>query len=282
MRVPSFAAVAFVALTLPGAALAQGTPPATPPSGSAPSAAATRLNVPRTFQPRVRDSAFALSGAYREIGRAENAGASGHYVDAARSHYRSALARHDRNDDAGAAAEARLASDLARVAVDERPRNASGPKDVPAPPTPRPMQARGSGMTAMSGGGAWRGMDGAGGPGGPGRMPMMRVAGGRGFGMHGGHGFDAARLAAIMKVETGAEARQLAQNAVDANSAAQRAALAGNVEEAARQTRISGDLVAAVRDLAALNHPDQMRSQMPTIQMRVFGDGMPMPMTLPQ
>ncbi len=281
MRVPSFAAVAFVALTLPGAALAQGTPPATPPSAGAPSAAATRLNVPRTFQPRVRDSAFALSGAYREIGRAENAGASGHYVDAARSHYRSALARHDRNDDAGAAAEARLASDLARVALDERPRNASGPKDVPAPPTPRPMQARGSGMTIMSGG-AWRGMDGAGGPGGPGRMPMMRIAGGRGFGMHGGHGFDAARLAAIMKVETGAEARQLAQNAVDANSAAQRAALAGNVEEAARQTRISGDLVEAVHDLAALNHPDQMRSQMPMIQMRVFGDEMPTPMTLPQ
>ena len=260
MRVGSFvAAVAFVALMLPAAALAQGTP-------------------------RVLDSAFALSGAYREIGRAETAGASGHYVDAARSHYRSALARHDRNDDAGAAAEARLASDLARVALDERPRNASGPKDVPAPPTPRPMQARGSGMTIVSGG-AWRGMDGAGGPGGPGgpgRMPMMRIAGGRGFGMHGGHGFDAARLASIMKVETGAEARQLAQNAVDANSAAQRAALAGNVEEAARQTRISGDLVEAVHDLAALNHPDQMRAQMPAIQMRVLGDGMPMPMTPPQ
>jgi hypothetical protein len=278
MRVGSFVAVALVALTLPGAALAQGTPPANPPPNGPPPAAGTRLNVPRTFQPRVRDSAFALSGAYREIGRAENAGASGHYVDAARGHYRSALARHDRNDDAGAAAEARLASDLARVAVDERPRNASGPKDVPAPPTPRPMQGRGSGMTVM-GDGAWRGMDGAGGPG---RMPMMRIAGGRGFGMHGGRGFDATRLAAIMKIETGPEARQLAQNAVDANSAAQRAALAGNVEEAARQTRISGDLIEAVHDLAALNHPEQMRAQMPAIQFRTFGDGMPMPMTLPQ
>jgi hypothetical protein len=125
----------------------------------------------------------------------------------------------------------------------------------------------------MGGGGEWRRM--SAGPSGPGAMPMIRIGEGAGFGMRRGGGFDATRLAEILKIETGPEARQLAQNAVDANSAAQRAALAGNVEEAARQTRISGDLAAAVHDLAALNHPDLVHAQ---IEMRVF-DRMPMPMT---
>src|ERR1700736_5051555 len=106
MRIESLAAVAVLALTVPGSALAQTAP--APPAVQA---------VPR----RVPDSAFALGAADREIGRAEQGAATGHYIDAARTHYRSALARHDRSDDAGAGAEARLASDLARVAVDERP-----------------------------------------------------------------------------------------------------------------------------------------------------------------
>lgn len=239
MRVGSFVAVALVALSLPGAALAQRTPPA----GAA------------TARTRTMDSSFALRMAYGAIGRAENSGATGHYIDAARTHYRSAIARHDRNDDRGASQEARLASDLARVAVDERPANAqTGPKDVPAPPTPRPSQNAGRDGATIPGG--WRRMPGAeGGPPGFGGM-RVRVMDGPRFGMRGGRGFDATRLAEILKVETGPEARQLAQNAVDANAAAQRAALGGNVGEAARQTRISGDLAAAVHDLAALNHPE--------------------------
>jgi hypothetical protein len=273
MRVGSFV-VALVALSLPGAALAQGTPPANPPAGAPPGTAPQTLRVPAMFRARVMDSAFALGMAYREIGRAENAGATGHYIDAARTHYRSAIARHGRNDDAGASAEARLASDLARVALDERPANArTGPKDIPAPPTPRPSQARGrDGATVIGGGGEWRGMPG-GGPPGFGAM-RVRVMDGGGFGMRRGGGFDATRLAEILNVENSPEARQLAQNAVDANSAAQRAALAGNVDEAARQSRISGDLATAVHDLAALNHPELGRSPMP---MRIMENFMPMP-----
>jgi alcohol dehydrogenase class IV len=82
------------------------------------------------------------------------------------------------------------------------------------------------------------------------------------------HGrFDAVGMAELLKVETGAEAHALAQNAVDANAAAQKAALAGNVAEASRQTRISDDLAAAVHDLAVLNHPELGNR----IQMRVLG-----------
>ena len=200
------------------------------------------------------DSAFALGAAYRDIGRAENAGATGHYIDASRTHYRSALDRRGRNDETGASAEARLASDLARVALDERPADApTGPKDVPAPPTPRPGPGG-------PGGGAYampmitiNRTDGPMGPG-PDHLPMIGMMGDAMRTHHGG--FDATGLAELLKVETGAEAHALAQNAVDANSAAQKAALAGNVAEASRQSRISGDLAAAVHDLAVLNHPE--------------------------
>lgn len=259
MRFGSFAALTVLALAVPGAVLAQSAPPG--PAAPAPAAPGAPQALPR----RTADSAFSLGGAYREIGRAEQVGATGHYIDAARSHYRSAIARHDRNDDAGASAEARLASDLARVAIDERPANApTGPRDVPAPPTPRP----GNGRTIV--------IDGAPMPGGIARVPgdgpaalehgaMLRVMDGVGF-HFGGRGFDVTHLAEVLKVETGAEARQLAQNAVDANAAAQKAALAGNVAEASRQARIANDLATAVQDLAALNHPEMRR---PTFQMRV-------------
>jgi hypothetical protein len=238
MRVKSFLLVAALAALSASPALAQN---AAPPG-----------NAPPAVRPPAMDAAYPLGTAYRDIGRAEQAGATGHYIDAARSHYRAGIDRYGRNDDAGAAAEARAASDLARVALDERPApDRSGPKDVPAPPSPRPMP-----------GGSHDG-------GAPGAMVHVRSAmpriegmpffsfGGDGalMGMRRG-GYDATRLAEILKVETGAEARQLAQGAVDANGAAQRAALAGNVSEAARQTRISDDLAAAVRDIAAINHPE--------------------------
>jgi TspB protein len=233
MRFGSFVAGAVMALALPGAAFAQAAPPANPQA------------MPR----RVVDSAFALGAAYRDIGRAENAGATGHYIDASRTHYRSAIDRRGRNDETGASAEARLASDLARVSIDERPANApTGPKDVPAPPTPRPVPGGppdGMPMIRINGGD---------GPMAPDHLPMIRMMGDA-MRMHHG-GFDATGLAEILKVETGAEAHALAQNAVDANSAAQKAALAGNVAEASRQSRISDDLAAAVHDLAVLNHPE--------------------------
>jgi hypothetical protein len=244
MRFASFVVVAVVALVLPGAALAQVTPPGNPQA------------LPR----RVMDSAYALGAAYREIGRAENAGATGHYIDAARTHYRSAIDRHNRNDDTGAAAEARFASDLARVAIDERPANApSGPKDVPAPPTPRPVSGGPpDGAPRMR-------VTGSDGPIAVERAPMLRI--GDMMRMHHG-GFDAVGMAELLKVETSAEARALAQSAVDANAAAQKAALAGNVAEASRQSRLSDDLAAAVHDLAVLNHPELGNR----IQMRVSGN----------
>jgi hypothetical protein len=245
MRFASFVVVAVVALVLPGAALAQVTPPANAQA------------LPR----RVMDSAYALGAAYREIGRAENAGATGHYIDAARTHYRSAIDRHNRNDDTGAAAEARFASDLARVAIDERPANApSGPKDVPAPPTPRPV----SGGPLPDGPPRMRVL-GSDGPIAVDRAPLLRI--GDMMRMHHG-GFDAVGMAELLKVETSAEARALAQNAVDANAAAQKAALAGDVAEASRQSRLSDDLAAAVHDLAVLNHPELGNR----IQLRASGN----------
>jgi hypothetical protein len=251
MRFASLTALAVAALAVPGAVLAQSSPPPTV----------------KVMPLRAPDSAFALGGAYREIGRAEQAGATGHYIDAARTHYRSALARHDRSDDAGAAAEARLASDLARVALDERPPNSSGPRDVPAPPTPRPGPGRRAGA---DGGppidGMWQHAMASDGPMMLEPGAMLRMIDGPGMRM--GHGFDATHLAEVLKVETSAEARQLAQNAVDANAAAQKAALAGNVAEASRQTRLSNDLAMTVHDLAVLNHPE-LRSTM--IELRTGG-----------
>lgn len=214
------------------------------------------------------EAIFPLNMAYHEIGRAEQAGASGHFIDAARVHYRGAIDRYGRNDVTGAGAEARLASDLARAALDERPRpKPAGPKDIPAPPTMAPRTTAMSGPGAM-GGRPMPGMDG----------PMMERMGGfgeLGFGGRRRHeGFDATRLAELLKIETGPEAHQIAQAAVDANGAAQRAALAGNVEEAARQTRVSADLVAAVHDLAVINHPELARRHAPG-PMRMLRSGAP-------
>lgn len=103
------------------------------------------------------------------------------------------------------------------------------------------------------------------GPMGPDHLDVMRMMDGM-MRMHRG-GFDATGLAELLKVETGPEAHALALNAVDANTAAQKAALAGNVAEASRQTRLSNDLAAAVHDLAVLNHPELGHR----IEMRVLG-----------
>ena len=217
---------------------------------------------------REPDAAFPLNFAYRLIGAAEQAGGTGRYLDAAKTHYRAAVDRYGRKDNAGASGEAHVAMDLARAALDSqaKPAEPPAPKDIPAPPSPAP----GNHALVVTRGGPL--------PGAPpnaafvGPAPMMPGGGvhayhlagpmmafGGGFGFRGGS--DATALAEILKVETGAEARSLAQAAVDANAAAQRAALAGNVDDAARQSRISRDLVDAVRDIAMLNHPELRRTQ---------------------
>ncbi len=251
----ALAAVAFVAAS--SAASAQNASPPKAPAAARPA----------------RDATFPLNMAYHEIGRAELAGATGHYIDAARTHYRAGLDKYARNDAAGAAGDALVATDLARAALDDRPRPAPVlPKDIPAPPTPAARAFHGAPGGMSRGGGPM--MGGSGMTGGPGMMDHGMMGRGMmdGDGMMGHHGFggmshhegfDAARLAALLKIETGAEAHQIAQAAVDANEAAQRAALAGNVEVAARQTRVSGDLAAAVRDLAIANHPELARRRAP-------------------
>jgi hypothetical protein len=241
--------------------------------------AAAPAPVPSAMMLRAVNAALPLNAAYREIGRAEQAGATGRFLEAARTHYRGAMDRNGKNDAAGAAAEARLASDLARVALDERPAPLPPtPRDLPPPPPlpsgpPQGMMIMRSGsdmpkmpMPAMPGPGM-PGMSGL-----PGMMEMhamMEEMHGPGGFAH-MHGFDATHLAELLKIETGAEAHQLAQAAVDANSAAQRAALAGNVAEARKQTRISGDLMAAVSSLVALNHPEMRRQPRIMFQQRDF------------
>ena len=251
MRTLILVAAGVIAACAPAAAQ---TPPGAPAGPPGPMNGPGTMRAPSML--RSANAALPLNMAYREIGRAEQAGATGHLVEAARMHYRGAMTRFGKNDATGAAAEARLASDLARAALDERP--------APTPPTPRDLPAPPA-LPSMPG---MQGMPGGPGPGMPGmsgmEMPQIRIMHGEGgamtgFAMHRGHGFDAMRLAEEMKIETGPEAKQLAQAAVDANAAAQRAALAGNVAEAGRQTRLSEDLMAAVSSLVALNHPERRR-----------------------
>jgi hypothetical protein len=67
--------------------------------------------------------------------------------------------------------------------------------------------------------------------------------------------FDATRLAADAKLAGTAEARELAQNALDADVARTHADFSGNQEEAMRQGRIASSLAMAVRSLALADHP---------------------------
>jgi hypothetical protein len=195
--------------------------------------------------------------AYRTIGIAESFGASGHYLDAARDHYRHALARLG-TDEAGAGAEARLAADLAHVALAEHPMPV--PRDLPAPPSPQPgAHAMGMGPGPQSHGPVVAG-DGPMGGGGPrpggwgGRGG--RGQGGRGHHGFGGHGVSIAEVGRLLKVENTPEAHALADAAFAADQAAERAAFAGDIAQSGRQHRLAGALGAAVRDLAMLDHPE--------------------------
>lgn len=237
-------------------------------------------------------AAFPLRMAYRTIGMAEARGAGGRYLDAARTHYRSALARFERSDQRAAASEAMAAGALARAAIDERP--PVTPRDLPTPP---PLPTPGAGapgrrfiMRAPAGapGGASGpqiagaapipGRPGAG-PGPGGRMhfaPRFRGRGhGFGRGRRRGHGrFDPAALARYAKLENTAEANDLARSALDADIARERALFAGNRDEATRQGRLARDLAAAVRALAMADHPPQFpRPRMMRRPLQVPGGG---------
>jgi hypothetical protein len=200
-------------------------------------------------------TAYALRGAYRAIGHAEAGGGGGPYLAAAKAHYRDALARNGRSDTRGAMAEARAASSLARasMALVAPP----VPHDIPAPPAP----PAGGGMM-----GAADRPDGAPMDGGPG--PMMGRGGPAGWGergarggMRGDRGGDGIenleKLAALANTD---EAKHLATDALNANMASERAAFAGNREEAMRQHRLAGALAGAVRALASLNMAPRQRS----------------------
>jgi hypothetical protein len=192
-------------------------------------------------------TAYALRGAYASIGHAEAGGGSGPYLDAAKAHYRDALARNGRSDTRGAMAEARAASSLARasLALVAPP----VPHDVPAPPAP----PAGGGMMGAADrpdgppmdGGHGPMMDGRGGPGGRGGMRE-----------HGDGIADLAKLASLANTD---EAKRFANDALNANMASERAAFAGNREEAMRQRRLAGALAGAVRALASLNMTPHQR-----------------------
>jgi hypothetical protein len=244
------ATLGVITLAFSGTALAQSAPAA--PTAPAPSAAR------QAFADRA--AAFALRGAYHAIADAEARGATT-YLDAAKTHYRDAIARLARHD-AGAASEAMAASALARAAVAEHPMPV--PHDIPAPPAlaagaapmmPHPMMPHGP--VAMDGGDE-------GGNGFMGRAPQMgmrgpQMRGPQMRGHRGPHGmmgrFDPSRLAADVKLANTAEARDLAQKAIDADTARTHAAFSGNRDEAMRQGRIASALAMAVRSLALADHP---------------------------
>ena len=211
-------------------------------------ASAQTLAPPTTAHPmRVPDAHMPLMMAYRTLGIAEAFGASGHYLDVARDHYRSALARLGRNDVAGAGAEARLAADLARVALADHP--FPTPRDLPAPPSaaPRAPQVAADGphpMVAPDGPhGGWGG--GRGGHRGRRRGDMRGVS--------------LAEVGRLLKVENTPEAHALADAAFAAEQSAQKAEFSGDVRTAMRQHHVAGALGAAVRDLALLDHPELRR-----------------------
>lgn len=225
----------------PLSAVAQTAPSASPAPGGWHGGAHRGMGMPPGA------ATFALRGAYDAIGHAESAGGSGSYLDAARAHYREALARNAKADTRGSMAEARAASSLARASVALIPPPV--PHDVPAPPSPAPGgmrdagEMRPEGPPPMMGEGPPMGGE-RGGPGGRGGQGGMRHR-------EGGDGVaDLAHLATLANTD---EAKHLANDALSANLASQRAAFAGNREEAMRQSRLSHDLADAVRALASLN-----------------------------
>jgi hypothetical protein len=221
------AASGIFVLALTGTVVAQTAPEAT----VAPSAARAAF--------AERGATFALRAAYHAIAGAEARGALA-YLDAAKMHYRSALARLQRHD-AGAASEAMAAAALARASEAEHP--VPAPRDIPAPPAI--VATGGPGGPQMHGGPQMM-------QGGP---QMMHRSGG----MHHGRGmsgpFDATRLAADAKLANTSEARDLAQKALDADIARTHAAFSGNNDEALRQGRVASALAMAVGSLALADHP---------------------------
>jgi hypothetical protein len=193
-----------------------------------------------------RNAAMPLNMAYRVIGGAELLGAHGAYFESAKAHYRSAMARYAKDDQRGAAAEASAASSLARAALAESP--PAVPKDLPAPPKPTMAMGspggRGPGGPPM-GGPPMGGRPPMGGPGGPGGGPRW-----------GGRGIDAAELGELVKLDNSAEVKNLADAAVNASIASQKAALAGNLEESMRQRMLGSSLASATRDIVVANHPE--------------------------
>jgi hypothetical protein len=243
------ATLSVITLALSGTAIAQ-----TAPAGSTAPSAAARSAARQAFADRA--ASFALRGAYHAIADAEARGAST-YLDAAKTHYRDAIARLARHD-AGAASEAMAATALARAAVAEHP--VAAPRDIPAPPAlaaggpsmmPHPMMQRPNvamnGANPRIGGAPQMGMRGP-----QQRGPQMRGRR-RPHGMMGR--FDATRLAADAKLAGTAEARDLAQKALDADTARTHADFSGNHDEAMRQGRIASALAMAVRSLALADHP---------------------------
>ena len=227
------ATIGAFGLALSGTALAQ-TAPAAPAAPSTATRAAFAA----------RAASFALRGAYHAIADAEARGAST-YLDAAKTHYRDALARLGRQDP-GAASEALAATALARASVADHP--VPAPRDIPAPPAlaqagpPMMMQRPPMGGGPQAGG------------------PQMQRGGQMHRGPRGMAGrFDATRVAADAKLANTAEARDLAQKAVDADVARTHAAFAGNMDEAMRQGRVASALAMAVRALAMADHPPTFR-----------------------
>jgi len=194
--------------------------------------------------PAVRqvDAVMPLRMAYREIGLAEALGASGRYLESARAHYRAGLAANG-TDARRAAGEARVAGDLARIAL--RRTSAPVPHDLPAPPAAKARGADGGPMQGRSSAEARR-------PGGPaGRRPGF--GGPRRGGFRGHAGVDPVALAELAKRDQSPEVKQLITDALAAQNAAQQAAIAGNVEEARRQMRVGGALAHAAHDLVFAN-----------------------------
>jgi len=247
--------VAATLIAAPSVAAAQTAPA---PAASARPAGAWHGHRPMMGGEPGMGSALALRGAYNAIGHAEAAGGSGPYLEAAKAHYREALTRNGKSDTRGATAEARAASSLARasMALVAPP----VPHDVPAPPA---LPAGGGMMGAADrpdgppmGGERGPMMEGRGGPGGPGGWGPRGERGG--IGHHGGgDGIEnLAKLAALANTD---EAKRFANDALNANMASERAAFAGNREEAMRQRRLAGDLAGAVHALASLNMKSHRR-----------------------
>jgi hypothetical protein len=233
IRIAAVTGALTIALT--GIAGAQSAPVAAP----SPAASAAPAGQPWL----ANRAAFALRAAYRTIGIAETRGASP-YLDAAKEHYRDALARLGRHD-AGAPFAAAAAVALARAAIAEHPLPA--PRDIPAPPAlaERP----------------WGGAPGDGAPG-DGPRPWGRPGMGPGPRPHRPRGgFDAAALARDAALAGTAEAKDLAQKAVDADVARTRAEFSGTRVEAQRQGRLAGALAQAVRALARVEHPPALRAR---------------------